>query len=467
MNPISDVVVLLPGILGSVLTRNGTDVWSITPGAALRAILSLGDSVESLALTRDPPDVDDLGDGVTATRLISDVHLIPGLWKVDGYTKIVATLTQEFALQPGQLIQFPYDWRRDNRVGARQLASKSAGWLADWRQRSGKPDAKLILVGHSMGGLVARYFLEVLGGWKDTRMLVTFGTPYRGSLNALNALANGIRLQVGPLKLLDLTPLVTSLTSVYQLLPIYPCYDGGDGTLKRCADQTAAIPNLDWQKAADALAFHNEIRAAVDRNMADEAYRNNRYAIHPIAGIEQPTQQGGRLKDGTVEMLNSLGGRDLGGDGTVPRVSATPIELDNQGREIFAPDRHASLQNGDLALLNVKGLLSGLDIDQDRYRFGMAPGGATIALGLDLDDAYTTGEPVTFRVRPGEDWVDLSATVWSTADGSVVAQAPLVPDGNGRRRASVGPLPAGVYRVTVAGPPEASPVTDVFAVLGD
>jgi pimeloyl-ACP methyl ester carboxylesterase len=39
---------------------------------------------------------------------------------------------------------------------------------------------KLILVGHSMGGLVARYFLECLEGWRDTRRLVTFGTPYRG-----------------------------------------------------------------------------------------------------------------------------------------------------------------------------------------------------------------------------------------------------------------------------------------------
>jgi hypothetical protein len=33
-----------------------------------------------------------------------------------------------------------------------------------------------------MGGLVARHYLEVFDGWRDTRMLVTFGTPYRGSV---------------------------------------------------------------------------------------------------------------------------------------------------------------------------------------------------------------------------------------------------------------------------------------------
>jgi hypothetical protein len=35
-----------------------------------------------------------------------------------------------------------------------------------------------------MGGLVARYYLEVLGGWEKCRALFTFGTPHRGSLNA-------------------------------------------------------------------------------------------------------------------------------------------------------------------------------------------------------------------------------------------------------------------------------------------
>ena len=88
---------------------------------------------------------------------------------------------------------FPYDWRRDNRVAARHLAERAPAWLHAWRKQSGNKDAKLVLVGHSMGGLVARHYLEVLGGWRDARMLVTFGTPYRGSLNALDFLCNGFK----------------------------------------------------------------------------------------------------------------------------------------------------------------------------------------------------------------------------------------------------------------------------------
>lgn len=44
-----------------------------------------------------------------------------------------------------------------------------------------------------MGGLVARYFLEYLEGWRDSSRLVTFGTPYRGSLNALNFLVHRVK----------------------------------------------------------------------------------------------------------------------------------------------------------------------------------------------------------------------------------------------------------------------------------
>ena len=94
---IGDVIVLLPGILGSVLERDGEDVWAPTPGAALRALWTLGRSMRDLRLDSDPVDRDDLGDGVVATRLVPDLHLIPGLWKIDGYSRLSAYLQREFA----------------------------------------------------------------------------------------------------------------------------------------------------------------------------------------------------------------------------------------------------------------------------------------------------------------------------------------------------------------------------------
>jgi pimeloyl-ACP methyl ester carboxylesterase len=260
------LVIVLPGISGSVLTKDGKEVWGTSTAAIWRAVTSGVDSIRSLAIQGiDDPSLDDLGDGVQAVRLVQDLHIIPGLWKIDGYTAIVTRLKESLELEAGKnLFEFPYDWRRDNRVAARKLARSAKSWLDNWRQSSGASDAKLVLVAHSMGGLVSQYFLEVLGGWKDTRALVSFGTPYRGSLNALGYLANGFSEGIGPLKV-DLTSTLASFTGVYQLLPAFECVDRGKGKLERIGEIDGVV-GVDPARAKAALGFYEEIKAAAQRN---------------------------------------------------------------------------------------------------------------------------------------------------------------------------------------------------------
>src|SRR6185503_14033607 len=161
----------------------------------------------------------------------------------DGYSRLAAALRSSFDLRPRwNYFEFAYDWRRDVRVAARRLRRDSHEWLRRWREASGQADARLVLVAHSLGGLVARTFLELEDGARDTRALVTFGTPFQGALGALEALANGARR--GPFGGIDFTPLARSMTSVYQLLPVYPCYDAGDGSLRRVAE-SEGVPNVD------------------------------------------------------------------------------------------------------------------------------------------------------------------------------------------------------------------------------
>jgi pimeloyl-ACP methyl ester carboxylesterase len=455
-----DVIVLLPGITGSVLQKDGKDIWAFSGGAIIRALLSLGGSIKDLALTDDPPDEDDLGDGVTADRVMPDIHLIPGFWKIDGYGKVSTAIEEAFDVRRGEnFFEFPYDWRRDNRAAARKLARDTHDWLGAWRERSGNTDAKLILVGHSMGGIVSRYFVEVLDGWRDTRMLVTFGTPYRGSLNALGFLVNGMAKKLGFLTLVDLSAMLRSFTSVYQLLPIYPCYDGGQG-LGRIAE-TAGIPNVDQEKARAALAFHREIETAVDAHLKDDAYLQERYAIHPVVGTFQPTSQSARLGAEGVEILREHDGQDQDGDGTVPLVSATPIELGNQPHAMYAAARHSSLQNMDEVLVQLTGLLQGLSVDLDTFR------DLRTALRLDLEDAFLMDEPIPVRVLPEdpESVARLAASVMDAETGAEVAQGTLAPGDDGWFQAELAPLPAGAYRVTVSGVGPVKPVTDVFAVF--
>src|SRR4051794_5015691 len=99
--PVRDVVVLLPGIMGSVLERDGKEVWSFSPGAIFRGLVTLGGSVKDLALQKDDPVAADLGDGIQATKLMPDVHLLPGFWKIDGYTHVKRMLLDRFELTEG------------------------------------------------------------------------------------------------------------------------------------------------------------------------------------------------------------------------------------------------------------------------------------------------------------------------------------------------------------------------------
>ena len=452
--PMGDVVVLVPGILGSVLERDGRDVWAMSPGAALRALISLGRSVNDLELHGDDPSVDDLGDGVTATRLQPDLHLVPGFWSIDGYSHIRSSIFATFDVVDGQnWFDFPYDWRRDNRVAARHLAERAPAWLHAWRKQSGNKDAKLVLVGHSMGGLVARHYLEVLGGWRDARALVTFGTPYRGSLNALDFLCNGFKKGIGPLGL-DLTRLLRSLTSVYQLLPRYPVVDTGSGTLARVAE-TSGLPGVDPVRAAAALSFHHDIDAAIENRPPSS------YAIHPIVGIMQPTSQSARFHGGSVKMLPLYDGLDSGGDGTVPRVSATPIELADQGREIYAPDQHGSLQNAAGPLTQLIGVLSARPTANLR--------GGISGFGLQIDEIFDVDEPIMATVTSDDPSPTVDAAIVDVATGRPVLESPIEVDGDGAYRAVWPPLPSGDYRLTVS-PPDSDrdrlPVHSLFIVAG-
>jgi hypothetical protein len=48
--PLCDMAVLLPGITGTVLRRDGKDVWAISAQAAWRWLRTLGDSLQKLRM---------------------------------------------------------------------------------------------------------------------------------------------------------------------------------------------------------------------------------------------------------------------------------------------------------------------------------------------------------------------------------------------------------------------------------
>src|SRR5271166_3191532 len=454
------VVVLVPGISGSALSKDRREVWGTSGGALWRAVTTGGDSIRELALNGpDDPSLDDLGDGVQATRLIPDLHIIPGFWKVDGYSGISSSLVADLGLRPGEnFFEFPYDWRRTNQVSATKLSRAVATWLNAWRDRSGSTRAKLILVAHSMGGLVARYYLEVLGGWQDSRALITFGTPYRGSLNAVGFLANGYSKAIGPIKF-DFASTLRSFDSVYELLPTYPCIDLTDGQLHRI-NEIDNIPNIDVSRVLRALEFHRSIERKQSLNQVLPGYHSD-FTVFPVVGVDQPTFQSARLTaERRVELTTDYMGRDLSGDGTVPRVSAVPLELGDARREMFSSEAHASLQNASAVLTHAEGAVSGLQIDPNQFRKQQ------ITLSLDVDDAYSARDYGEVRIRAYGGHPKLLARIFDAASGRQADAFELRTSPDGMYRGSF-ELEPGLYRMTVSGldDPGVQSVTDGFVVV--
>jgi len=319
-----DLVVVVPGVMGSRLVdREGREVWGLSAGSALGALRTLGGSLRALEL---PEDVGDgpAPDGVVARGLMPSFHVIPGVWTpVQGYAELLGFLgARRFGLTvdrshaeggaQGNLLVFAYDWRLSNRFSAVCLKARVEPALLRWRASAPqRRDAKVVFICHSMGGLVARWYLDRLGGAEIARVLVTLGTPHRGAAKVVDQLVNGVRKGPGPFKL-DLTRFARSLPSSYQLLPEYACITTGAGGLKKTTE--VELPDIDKDLVADGMRFHEEV---------DASYMPG-YPRVPVVGIGQPTPTSVELDGNGVVIHTAFDGVDRGGDGTVPRLAARP-----------------------------------------------------------------------------------------------------------------------------------------------
>jgi pimeloyl-ACP methyl ester carboxylesterase len=483
-----DVIVLLPGIMGSVLQHNDKDLWAISAQGIWNLLTNMSDALGALKLQvpdprpdeletmirQNPRALDDLGDGIRATRLMADIHMIPGLWKIDGYSAMKRIIRERFNVTEGHLdddtpanfFEFPYDWRRDNRVAAHRLKSAMTSKLRIWRECSGAKNAQLILIAHSMGGLVSRYYLEALDGWRDCKLLVTFGTPYRGSLNAVNYIVNGYKQLF-----LDFTDIVRTCTGVYQLLPDYQvikAVNGRDASHHRVDEIN--LPNLDRARAAASLAFHEEINEAVKNHRNDAKY-NDGLRVKAIIGARQPTAQAAVFENGALTLTQTILNPDFenlaDGDGTVPRVSAIPPEKFKNYEETYFVDKHGAIQTNANALEHIVGLLDMTQTPNLPLTGVREVERRPDAISLHLDDLYVPGESVIIRARVlnGEP-VPLQARL-KHVQKEQGQTFDLQYQSDGWQSVSLENLTPGPYRVQIRpvhrGP---DPVHDVFEVAG-
>ena len=254
-DPDRNPVIVIPGILGSRLEDKNTEVvvWGAFGSGAVDP--TSGDGARLLALPMTPgADLNELRDAVVQAGALDRVVLkffgIP--LELNAYYNILRSLgvggyrdqqlAESHAVDYGNrhftCFQFDYDWRRDLVESAQALdrfiKAKEVEVQREIYTRYGvkRSPVKFDLVAHSMGSLVARYYLRygaadlpddgslppvTWEGAKHVDHLVMIGPPNAGSVETLTILVDGLK----PAPLLSTYPaaIVGTMPSVYQLLP--------------------------------------------------------------------------------------------------------------------------------------------------------------------------------------------------------------------------------------------------------
>lgn len=215
-------VILIPGLMGSRLVADdATEIW---PGSILDLLFS---SYRDAALEINPETLNPNSDRLRAGTITGKFA------GRDFYNSITETLESAGDFEratPGRqppegrhYYIFTYDWRLDNVETARHLDR----FIERIRADHGDPDLKVDIIAHSMGGLIARYYMRYgtvdvttdndfpvnYHGEQRIRRIVLLGTPNLGSVEALKAFIVG--RQIG-LRTIAPETLIT-FPSFYQL----------------------------------------------------------------------------------------------------------------------------------------------------------------------------------------------------------------------------------------------------------
>ena len=222
-------VIIVPGIVSSKLEdANGNEVWF----GGLRKILF--SSYPELELEIDPETLEPLPSKLRASTLPNTVLGSDFFGPIFETLETVGYRYTEpgtpYTTQERRYYKFAYDWRYGNVTTARKLDAL----IEQIREDYNRPDLQVDLIGHSMGGLVIRYYLrygtvDVLddndfpvtqAGAKKARRVILLGSPNLGSVGSLRELLEGYKVVFGRIP----TESMITMPSIYQLLP-HPIVD--------------------------------------------------------------------------------------------------------------------------------------------------------------------------------------------------------------------------------------------------
>ncbi|CAN5582726.1 hypothetical protein BH20ACI3_BH20ACI3_38060 [soil metagenome] len=221
-------IIFLPGVAGTILS-SGSPMPILSPGdAELWPLAPRGDRAD---LALEP-------DGVKSARsariVVGDVLRRSGMNFYGGFIESLKSLGYT---EGTDLLTFPYDWRYSNDVHFARLDQVIQNALS----QSGKQ--KVILIAHSMGGVVARaYVYSSPERAAKVDSFITMGTPYGGATKVYYGVVNGYQFGNDTVRQELMKILMQNYASAYQLLPQQPfVYDMSQGERLVSLDEANTI----------------------------------------------------------------------------------------------------------------------------------------------------------------------------------------------------------------------------------
>ncbi|WP_433788571.1 esterase/lipase family protein [Actinoplanes sp. CA-252034] len=401
---------VIPGIMGSELRDRdlGREIWAVPRAAGYAVRWRDRELMAALAVT------DEERAGKTGRVEVAGLIGVPHLGAVFGGLEPYGPLVRDLrrVAHPAAVREFAYDWRLSVAYNATLLAEAMHRFLGEWqatddheRARRMHPDgspARLVLVAHSMGGLLIQSLAAVPGALDEVRLVITLGTPFHGSVLALQLLATGTGAPL-PLAPARLRQAARTMPGVHDLLPGYRCVREGD-------DVRALHPADIAMLGGDAELAGEALTAAAGRvSLPLPGHR-------AVVGIGQATPTSVTLDAGTVTlhpfgyrrhgddelMRNEHTGEllrvDYGGDATVFTEAASPVGAETTA---FA-QQHGALP----AAATIRDLVTHLVATGGRNR------GTGLGVGrprLEAPAVAVRGEPLSIEVSeqdPARDRID-------------------------------------------------------------
>ena len=335
----SKAIVIIPGIAGSKLFNSSNDVvWLsiVNPGRMSQlACNTNGTSTNTIHIDEQ----DTYGTLDTSKKLYKAIY--------DAYKNAY------------DIIFFSYDWRMNCATAASRLQTKLSNY------------SEVIIVAHSMGGLVASKYLSMSEANRNkVKKFISIGTPYAGAVRALYIMETGEFVTIPGINISPfrntIKGLVCNFPAMYQLLPTkryLESYSNGyikNGTTQYTTHNAswAFMKQRNWGKSSGtvkpmfntAINFHDSLIVG-GAHVANSSSVNS-YKIYGTG--EDTISRVIYASDGTISVAVSTAG-----DSTVLTKSATNGLSTSNNRVYGFSCSHMDLAKNTSVINKVKDIISG------------------------------------------------------------------------------------------------------------